>query len=426
MYTLTLATKKLLQLQKRLRIVAGGTSAGKTISILQILIDYAQSTDNQLISVVSESFPHLRRGAMRDFLNIMQTHGYFDDDSWSKTDYIYTFPTKSKIEFFSADQPGKVRGPRRDVLFVNEANNIGYEEFDQLKIRTHSIIWIDFNPTNEFWAYTEIMPHEDHDFMTLTYKDNDALDESIVKDIESHKHNKNWWLVYGLGQLGELEGKIFNYWTIIDDIPHEARIIRRGLDFGYSNDPTALVDIYYYNGGYMLDERMYRKGLSNKQIADYINNSEYPETLVIADSAEPKSIDELSMYGINIMGAKKGPGSITQGIQYVQDQRISITKRSVNLIKEYRNYMWKTDKDGRVLNVPEDMYNHGMDALRYGLDGYVSNRPKEVGSVPMGSPVPDVEKGYFANEKGELEAFHINVSDMIKKQQEDNRDWRYR
>ncbi len=426
MYTITLATTKLAKLQKRLRVVAGGTSAGKTISILQILIDYAQSTENQLISVVSESFPHLRRGAMRDFLNIMQQHGYYEESRWSKTDYIWTFPTGSKIEFFSADQPGKVRGPRRDVLFVNEANNIGYEEFDQLKIRTRSIIWLDFNPTHEFWAYTEVMPNEEHDFITLTYKDNDALDETIVRDIESHKHNKNWWLVYGLGQLGELEGKIYNYWTIIDDIPHEARLIRRGLDFGYSNDPTALVDIYYYNGGYIFDERIYRKGLSNKQIADYINNSEYAETLIIADSAEPKSIDELAMYGLNIMGAKKGPGSITQGIQYVQDQRISVTKRSVNLIKEYRNYMWKTDSDGRVLNIPEDMYNHGMDAIRYGLDGYVNTRKKEVGAVMMGSPVPDIEKGYYANEKGELEAFHIDIDAMIKNQQEDNRDWRYR
>jgi len=222
-YKATAATKKLAQLNKRIKGVAGGTSAGKTISILQILIDYAQSIDSQLISIVSESFPHLRRGAMRDFLNIMQAHNYFKDDEWSKTEFTYTFPNKSKIEFFSADQPGKVRGPRRDVLFVNEANNIDYESFDQLRIRTRKSIWLDWNPTNEFWWYTDILPNYNVDFITLTYKDNEALDISIVRDIESHKHNKQWWQVYGLGQLGELEGKIFTNWQIIDEIPHEAR-----------------------------------------------------------------------------------------------------------------------------------------------------------------------------------------------------------
>jgi phage terminase large subunit len=259
-YTATTSTHKLLKLNKRLRGVAGGTSAGKTISILQILIDYALVHDGELISVVSESFPHLRRGAMRDFLNIMQSHGYFNDDRWSKTDFTYTFPlvdktgrvlkdVGSKIEFFSADQPSKVRGPRRDVLYINEANNIPYEAYDQLSIRTRKIIWLDWNPTNEFWWYTEVAPHYEHDFITLTYKDNEGLDQSIITDIEAHRHNKNWWQVYGLGQLGEIEGKIYKDWQIIDDIPHEARLVRRGLDFGYSNDPAALVAVYEYNGG---------------------------------------------------------------------------------------------------------------------------------------------------------------------------------
>lgn len=375
-YRMTTATRKLLSLKKRIKVVAGGTSAGKTISILQILIDYAQSSENELISVVSESFPHLRRGAMRDFLNIMQEQGYFKDDRWSKTEYTYTFETGSKIEFFSADQPGKVRGPRRDVLFVNEANNIPYEAFDQLRIRTKKAIWLDYNPTSEFWYYTEIAPNYDHDFITLTYKDNEALDEQIIQDIEAHKHNKNWWLIYGLGQLGEAEGRIYKEWKIIDDIPHEARLERRGLDFGYSNDPSAIVDIYYYNGGYILDEQLYRKGLSNKQIADFINNLARPGTMVVADSAEPKSIDELRLYGLGVLPAQKGPGSITQGIQYVQDQRISVTKRSVNLIKEYRNYLWQTDKEGKIINVPEQGLDHLMDALRYGMESLRPSKKK--------------------------------------------------
>lgn len=379
MYSLTTATEKIARLDKRIRGIAGGTSAGKTISTLQYLIDDAQSdTSPTLTSVVSESFPHLRRGAMRDFLNIMQDHKYYVDSRWSKTDYTYTFETGSKLEFFSADQPSKVRGPRRDRLFVNEGNNIPYEAWDQLLVRTKEYAIVDWNPTNEFWWYSDVMPmRDDYDFITLTYKDNEALDANIVADIESHKGNKMWWQVYGLGQLGEVEGKIFTGWQILDSIPHEARLERYGLDFGYSNDPTAIVAIYYYNGGYILDEITYQKGLSNKQIADILNNQ--PKALVMADSAEPKSIDEIMLYGVNILATQKGQGSVNQGIQYVQDQKISITKRSINGIKEYRNYMWETDKEGRILNTPIDMWNHFIDATRYGFE---SLRPKKKRELP--------------------------------------------
>jgi phage terminase large subunit len=350
----------------------------------------------------------------------MQSHNYYNDDAWSKTDFTYTFETGSKIEFFSADQPGKVRGPRRDILFVNEANNIDYESFDQLRIRTRKVIWLDWNPTNEFWWYSEIIPNYDVDFITLTYKDNEALDKSIISDIESHKHNKQWWQVYGLGQLGELEGKIFTNWQIIDEIPHEARLERRGMDFGYSNDPTAIVDIYHYNGGFILDEMLYRKGLSNKQIADFLNNAPEPETLIMADSAEPKSIDELRMYGVNVLPAQKGAGSILQGIQYVQDQRISMTKRSLNLIKEYRNYMWKADKiiPDKYFNIAEDMNNHLMDALRYGLEGHIKNFDKNVGLVDA-TPRPDKIESFIVNEDGDAEAFHINLGEVAKRSQEE-------
>jgi phage terminase large subunit len=366
-YQATTATRKLLRLRKRIKGVAGGTSAGKTISILQILIDKAQSdTIPTLTSIVSESYPHLKRGAMRDFLNIMQSHNYFKPELWNKTDKVYTFETDSKIEFFSADMPSKVRGPRRDRLYINEANNVPYEAFDQLEVRTRDEIWLDWNPTNEFWWYDEVAPEREHDFITLTYKDNEGLDQQIVDSIEARRNNKAWWQVYGLGQLGEVEGKIFTDWLIIDEVPHEARLERRGLDFGYSNDPSALVDIYSYNGGIILDEQLYQKGLSNKQIADLIGNLPNPGTLVVADSSEPKSIDELSLYGVNVIPANKGQGSVTQGIQKLQDQRVSITKRSINGIKEYRNYMWMTDKNGKILNVPIDLWNHFLDATRYG------------------------------------------------------------
>jgi phage terminase large subunit len=370
MFSETTATQKITNLTKKIRAVCGGTSASKTISILLYLIAKAQSDDKKtLTSIVSESIPHLKRGALRDFKNILQDHRYWDDNRWNATDSIYTFETGSQIEFFSADNGDKLRGGRRDRLFLNEANNMVLDAFDQLEVRTKEFVFLDWNPTNEFWFYTEILgKREDVDFITLTYKDNEALSPEIISSIEARKGNKQWWKVYGLGQLGEVEGKIYKDWVIIDEMPHEARLERYGLDFGYSNDPTAIIAIYKYNSGFILDEICYQKGLSNKQIADLLNNQ--PKSLVIADSAEPKSIDEIRSYGVNITPSIKGQGSLNKGIQYVQDQRISMTKRSVNLIKEYRNYLWKTDKDGKILNVPEDIYNHAMDALRYGLDSY--------------------------------------------------------
>ena len=369
-YILTTAVKKLTKLQKRIKGIAGGTAASKTVSIIQILIDKAQRDKSPtLTSITSESMPHLKRGAIRDFLNIMQEQHYFNDDLWNKSDFTYTFETGSKIEFFSLDMPHKVRGPRRERLFINEANNIPLETFDQLEVRTKEEIWLDWNPTNEFWFYTEVLnKRDDVDFEILTYKHNEGCPKEVKDSIERRRENKNWWRVYGEGQLGEVEGKIYKDWAIIEDIPHEARLERYGLDFGYSNDPTAIVAVYYYNGGYILDEVTYQKGLSNKQIADILNNQ--PKALVIADSAEPKSIDEIMSYGVNILASNKGPGSVNQGIAYVQDQRISLTKRSLNLIKEYRNYMWKTDKDGKIINEPDVGWDHGMDGLRYALESF--------------------------------------------------------
>jgi len=366
MYKEVKATTKLLKLKKRIRGVAGGTGASKTVSIMLWLVDKAQSNKGKLISVVSESFPHLKRGVIRDFRNIMEEHGYWLRDSWNKTDYIYSFPTGSKIEFFSADQPGKVRGPRRDILFINEANNISYETYTQLEIRSKELIWLDWNPVSEFWWYEEILGKQDVDFLTLTYKDNQSLDPRIVKTIEARKSNKNWWRVYGLGLLGEAEGRIFTDWQMIDKVPHEARLERNGMDFGYSNDPSSIVAIHKYDGGFILDEILHRKGMSNKQLADTLLNAS--NTLTIADSAEPKSIDEIRSYGVNILPSQKGQGSVLQGIQYVQDQRISVTKRSLNIIKAYRNYLWETDKEGKIINVPEHTFSDAMDAVRYGLE----------------------------------------------------------
>ena len=228
--------------------MAGGTSASKTVSILIWCIDFAQSSRGKLVSVISESFPHLSGGAMLDFENIMKDRGYWIDRRWIKTPKpTYTFETGSKIEFLSVDTYGKAHGPRRDVLFVNECNNVPYNIVDQLITRTRDIVWLDWNPTSEFWFYTEFMnKREDIDFITLTYLDNEALDEGTKREIESRKDRKNWWKVYGLGQLGEVEGKIYKDWQILDVIDHHARLERYGLDFGYTNYPTALFAFFFF------------------------------------------------------------------------------------------------------------------------------------------------------------------------------------
>jgi len=385
LYSKTTATKRIAKLSKRIRAVQGGSSASKTISILLYLIALAQSDENKtLTSVCSESIPHLKRGAIRDFKNIMQTHGYWIDMLWNATDSIYTFETGSQIEFFSTDNGDKLRGARRDRLFINEANNVTFEAFEQLEIRTNDFIFLDWNPSNEFWLYSEVCGCErincigtrtDVEHIVLTYKDNEALDKSIVAALEQRKHRKGWWQVYGLGELGEVEGLIYKGWNIIDEIPHEARLERYGLDFGYTNDPTSIIAIYYYNQGYIFDEITYQKGLSNKNIVDIIKDLD--TSVVIADSAEPKSIDEIKSYGITVLPAVKGAGSINQGIQLLQQQKISVTKRSVNLIKEYRNYLWATDRDGKVLNEPEGGLDHALDAVRYGMSSIVKNYDEE-------------------------------------------------
>lgn len=377
------ATRRIAQLSKRIRAVQGGTSASKTISILVGLIAYAQLDKTPtLTSIVSESMPHLKKGCIRDFKNILKAQGYWKEANWAETDKVYTFETGSQIEFFGADQADKLRGGRRDRLFINECNNVSFSAFEELEVRTREFIYLDWNPTNEFWFDTDVKEkRDDVEFLIVNYLDNEALDQQTIASIEQRKNRKGWWNVYGLGLPGEIEGKIYKDWQIIDEIPHEARLERYGLDFGYTNDPSALVAVYYYNGGYILDEILYAKGMTNKQIADTIK--ELPKALIIADSAEPKSIDEIKSFrygmdSINIVPAQKGKDSVCNSIQIVQEQSISVTKRSVNIIHEYRNFMWETDKNGKVLNVPEHAFKHSMDATAYAMTSLVPEKRKSV------------------------------------------------
>ena len=380
-FILTTAIKKLLRLKKRIKVIRGGTSAGKTFGILPLLIDKAIREPNLEISVVSESIPHLRRGALKDFLKIIMALGRYNDSQFNKSTLKYTFTNGSYIEFFSVDQPDKLRGARRTILYVNECNNIDFESYYQLAIRTSGDIWLDYNPTSAFWVDKEILTQSDVDFITLTYLDNEALSETIVQEIEAAKvkaltstYWANWWQVYGLGQTGSLEGVCITDWQEID-LPIDARILCYGMDFGYSNDPTSLVTMYKYNDAYIFDELIYKKGLLNSEISNLLKANNVNE-IVYADSAEPKSIAELNSYGHNVLPVSKGKDSILFGLNLINQNKVYVTSRSKNLINELRNYIWQTDKTGVKMNRPIDAYNHAIDAMRYAITSQLENPHK--------------------------------------------------
>lgn len=368
MFQRTTATNKVLGLKRRIKIIQGGTSASKTYSILAVLIDKAIRTPNLEISVVAESIPHLRRGALKDFLKILKWTNRYYDDNFNKSLLTYQLKNGSTFEFFSADDSSKLRGARRDILYINECNNVTFESYNELSIRTKKEIYLDFNPANEFWVHTELKDEQDSDFIILTYKDNEALDESIVQQIEKNRlkaatssYWENWWRVYGLGEVGSLEGVVFNNWKQIDTIPKDAKLIGIGLDFGYTNDPTAIIEVYNFNGTRIINELAYRTGMLNSDIAKELPNN----VVIYADSAEPKSIEEIRRYGKTIKAVTKGKDSINYGIDVMQRQNYLVTSNSGNLIKELRSYCWDTDKTGMRLNKPIDHFNHAIDALRY-------------------------------------------------------------
>lgn len=370
MITPSTAFTKIAALKQPIRVIQGGTSAGKTYSILHYLILYALKRE-VLISVVAESIPVLKRGAYKDFQDIIIKLGLYDEKQHNKTDRTYQL-NKSTFEFFSADDSTKLRGSRRDILFINEANNISFEAYQELNVRTKKFTFLDYNPTAPFYAHTDLIGQDDVDFLIVTYKDNEFLDKKIVTEIESWEQKAetseywaNRWKVMGLGQLGIQSGAIFTDWKEIDSVPENAELLGSGLDFGFTNDPSALVSIYRYNGEIIVDEVIYQKGLLNSQLAALVNSSTARNAVIYADSAEPKSIAELRYYGLTVLPVVKGKDSINYGIQLIQEQPFRVTSRSLNLIKELQNYTWLKDKEGNSTSIPIGTYNHIIDALRY-------------------------------------------------------------
>ena len=380
----------------RKKIVQGSTSAGKTYGIIPILIDKAAKIPKLKITVVNESIPASKDGPVDIFKTVMQDTNRWNDSGWVGNPMEYTFVNKSRIQFKSFDTVGKAKAAgKRDILFVNEGNHMPYSIVDALMIRSKET-WIDYNPDAEFYAHTEILQEPNSELLILTYLDNEALPPETLEDLLIKKgkafHNPNltgakllaenniknnywcnWWKVYGLGLIGSLQGVVLSDWSQIDTIPEEAEYVGSGMDFGYSADPTTLIDVYKYNNQYIFDEQIYKTGLLNSQIASLCTPIERTDTgktytvkrNIYADSAEPKSIDEIARYGIAIRGADKGRDSISYGLDLLQQEPFLVTSNSLNLIKELRGYVWDTDKTGKQLNKPIDSMNHCIDAMRY-------------------------------------------------------------
>ena len=353
----------------KIQVHQGGSRSGKTFSILTALIELCHKNSGLVVTICRKTFPALRATSMRDFFEILNREDIYNPDLHNKSDATYQL-WGNMVEFISIDQPQKVRGRKRDVLFINEANEINLEDWRQLLLRTTGKVLIDYNPSDEFhWIYDEVIPREDAAFFQTTYKDNPFLPESVVMEIERFKEaDENFWRVYGLGERGASQATVFTHWKEIDQIPNEYKLLNLGLDFGYTADPTAIVRVYTDGHGFAVDELCYATRLTNSDISKVLRDSGVTRSdVIICDSAEPKSIDEIHAHGFNTHGARKGKDSVKNGIQFLHSRPLLVTARSVNVIKELRNYKWKEDKNGKQLNEPVDSFNHAIDAMRYAI-----------------------------------------------------------
>ncbi|NRA93427.1 MAG: hypothetical protein HRU26_12215 [Psychroserpens sp.] len=347
----------------------GGTRSSKTYSIIQFLIwsSYQPEYSNH-ISVTSCAFPHLRRGAYRDWKEQMYKLDY-NEDHHVKSEDLYNYQTGSMMEFFSVDNALKVRGPGRDILYVNEANLLGNKDaFFQLLLRTRKFCIIDYNPADEFhWIYDDVETRDDCKLIVSTYKDNPFLPEEQVKEIERLKQlGGNYWQVYGLGEIGASEGLIYPNHVIFDyDMP-DAKAKGYGLDFGFSSDPTAFIQVHADNENTWEKELIYETGLTNQDLITRFKALGIPKSSVIyADSSEPQRIEEIKRAGYMIKPVKKGPDSIRMGIDALKRKKRHIHKSSTNLIKETKSYSYQIDKDGKPTNNPIQYNDHAQDAVRY-------------------------------------------------------------
>jgi len=373
MFQRTSAINKLKELTKRKKVIQGGTWAGKTQTIMAMLINQLMDEKQPKtdITVVAESIPAIKNGALKIFKSHMEDFNLWDDKYYNATDRLYSYPTGAKINFGSFDSVGKAKAAgKRTHLFINEAQYIPFNIAYELMVRS-DYVWIDYNPNHPFWVHEELIGEADTDFIILTYKDNETTPEHKLAEFERNRERAktsaywdNWCRVYIDGEIGSLEGVVFSDWTVTNQVPDKG-LIGYGMDFGYTNDPTTLIAGYVVDGERIFDELIYQRGLVTPELARLIKDKVDPHSWIIADSASPQIITELRSYGIKVVGAKKGPDSIVNGISILQAEPFKVTARSTNTIKEVREYSWDTDREGKTINKPIGVNDHSIAAMRY-------------------------------------------------------------
>ena len=364
----TVVLQKNLKANTRIVVNQGGTRSSKTYSLAQLIILKALQEQGKVYTICRKTLPALKGTAYKDFFNILEEHNLYNPDKHNKSELTYKL-NNNEIEFISVDMPQKIRGRKRHILWLNEANEFRFEDWVQLSLRTTENIYLDFNPSDPYsWIYDKVMNREDCTFIKSTYLDNPFLPDETIKEIERLKDlDSNYWKIYGLGNMAQPTETIFRQFEICNNVPNESELIAIGMDFGYSNDPTAIVEVFKLNDNLYINELVYSKGLTNQDIAQRLRELDITrQTEIIADSAEPKSIEELYRQGFNIKGAKKGADSINMGIDVLRRFKLHITKNSTNALNEFKYYKWLTDKNGHIVNKPAtNQQDHLIDAVRY-------------------------------------------------------------
>ena len=364
----TVVLQKNLNASTRIVVNQGGTRSSKTYSLAQLIILKALQSKGKVYTICRKTLPALKGTAYRDFFNILESHNLYNPDKHNKSELTYRL-NGNEIEFISVDMPQKIRGRKRNILWLNEANEFAFEDWVQLSLRTTEKIYLDFNPSDPYsWIYDNVINRDDCTFIKSTYLDNPFLPEETIKEIERLKDlDSNYWQVYGKGEIGSMSEQVFRQFELCNSIPTEATLIALGLDWGYSNDPTAIVEVYKLNDDLYINELLYAKGLTNQDIGNKLRELNITRQIeIIGDSAEPKSIEEVHRLGFNIKGAKKGADSVNMGIDVLRRFKLHITKNSTNAINEFKYYKWLVDKNGQVINKPAtNQADHLIDAIRY-------------------------------------------------------------
>ena len=364
----TVVLQKNLNATTRIVVNQGGTRSSKTYSLAQLIILKALQEQGKVYTICRKTLPALKGTAYRDFFNILEEHNLYNPNNHNKSELTYKL-NKNEIEFISVDMPQKIRGRKRHILWLNEANEFSFEDWVQLSLRTTENIYLDFNPSDPYsWIYDNVMNREDCTFIKSTYLDNPFLPDETIKEIERLRDlDSNYWKIYGLGDMAQPTETIFRQFEIANNVPTEAQLVALGMDFGYSNDPTAIAEVYKLNDDLYINELIYSKGLTNQDIAQRLRELNITrQTEIIYDSAEPKSGEEIRRMGFLMFPARKGADSINMGIDVLRRFKLHITKNSTNALNEFKYYKWLTDKNGHIVNKPAtNQQDHLIDAVRY-------------------------------------------------------------